>query len=60
MKIRTQSKPATIRRAGVRHTREWQEWPDGTFTAAQLKQLRADPDLIVEVEEKLKDPKDPK
>ncbi|GFK94427.1 hypothetical protein NNJEOMEG_02272 [Fundidesulfovibrio magnetotacticus] len=36
-------------RAGVPHGAEEKPWPSGTFSAEQLKQLRADPDLAVRV-----------
>lgn len=50
MRIRTRSRSdAGFRRAGVRHTPDPQEWPEGTFTADQVETLLKDPDVIVEV-----------
>lgn len=36
-----------IRRAGKRHPSEATDHPEGTFTAKQIEQLKADPDLVV-------------
>ncbi|MBD8890154.1 HI1506-related protein [Roseibium litorale] len=36
-----------IRRAGVRHSFEATDHPEGTFTAKEIEQLKADPDLVV-------------
>jgi hypothetical protein len=36
------------RRGGQRHAFEATTWPAGTFTAAQLEELLADPQIVVE------------
>lgn len=48
-RLRITAKPAGgFRRAGVRHPAAPVEHPPGTFTVAQVRQLRAEPDLTVE------------
>ena len=43
----TAKREGGIRRAGVRHPSEAVDHPEGTFTAKQIEQLKADPDLVV-------------
>ncbi|MDL2320767.1 hypothetical protein LJC47_00255 [Desulfosarcina sp. OttesenSCG-928-B08] len=47
--IRITSKKEGFRRAGVAHSRTPKEYPDEAFTAEQLKQLKAEPMLVVEL-----------
>lgn len=43
----TAKREGGIRRAGLRHPSEATDHPQGTFTAKQIEQLKADPDLVV-------------
>jgi hypothetical protein len=47
--VRTRSLRDGHFRAGCKHETEAVDWPPGTFTDAQLDQLRDDPDLEVDV-----------
>lgn len=47
--IRITSKQAGFRRCGVAHPAAPTDHADNTFTAAQLKQLQAEPMLVVEI-----------
>lgn len=48
MRVMTMSRVSTgIRRCGVRHGPEMQEWPNGTFTDEEVRILLEDPDLVV-------------
>jgi hypothetical protein len=60
MQIRTRSPlPGGIRRCGVRHTAEWQTWPEDQFSAKQMKRLQEDRDVVLEeVKEKAAKEKD--
>lgn len=47
--IRITSKRNGFRRCGVEHSNQAVAYPDGRFSAEQLKRLQADPMLVVEV-----------
>jgi len=47
--IRITAKKDGFRRCGIAHGKEPVEYPDDRFSPAQLKQLRAEPMLVVEV-----------
>ena len=47
--IRITSKQEGFRRCGISHTKEPVEYPDSTFTAAQVAALQAETQLIVDV-----------
>jgi hypothetical protein len=47
--IRIKSKQNGFRRAGVAHSDQWVEYPEGRFNAEQLAALQAEPMLTVEV-----------
>jgi hypothetical protein len=49
MAIRIRSKRAGFRRCGVAHPSEWTEYPEDAFGEEQLRELRAEPMLQVEV-----------
>lgn len=49
MSIRIKSKKAGFRRCGIAHPAEFVEYPDNKFSAEQLKTLKAEKMLIVEV-----------
>ncbi|MFZ4221393.1 HI1506-related protein [Enterobacter ludwigii] len=49
MPVRITSKSEGFRRCGVDHTCKPTTWPDDKFTPAQLKQLQAEPMLIVDI-----------
>jgi len=49
MPITITSKQTGFRRCGVDHPATATEYPDNTFTAAQLKILQAEPMLVVQV-----------
>lgn len=49
MPITITSKKDGFRRAGMAHPAKPNTYPDGTFTAEQLKALQADPMLVVHV-----------
>jgi hypothetical protein len=46
--IRITAKQDGFRRAGMAHTKEPKEYPDGKFTREQMAALKAEPMLIVE------------
>ena len=46
--IRIRSKQHNFRRCGIPHPKDPVEYPDGRFSAAELKILKAEPMLIVE------------
>jgi len=52
--IRITAKKDGFRRCGLAHGKEPVEYPNDHFTAAQLKQLKAEPMLVVEVVEERK------
>jgi hypothetical protein len=47
--LRIKSKREGFRRCGVAHSKQWTEYPEGRFTAAELARLKADPMLTVEI-----------
>ena len=47
--IRITAKKDGFRRCGVAHSREPVEYPNDRFTAGELKRLKAEPMLLVEV-----------
>ncbi|WP_316347618.1 HI1506-related protein [Desulfuromonas acetoxidans] len=47
--IKITSKKAGFRRCGIAHPTTATEYPDGKFTEKQLKQLQAEPMLVIEV-----------
>ncbi|WP_049857119.1 HI1506-related protein [Trabulsiella odontotermitis] len=49
MPVRIASKQDGFRRCGVAHSSALVVWPDDKFTAKQLKQLQAEPMLIVDI-----------
>jgi hypothetical protein len=49
MPVRITAKCDAFRRCGVDHTSKPVTWPDDKFTPAQLKQLQAEPMLIVDI-----------
>lgn len=49
MPVRIASKQEGFRRCGVAHTSKPVIWPDETFTARQIKELQAEPMLIVDI-----------
>lgn len=49
MQVTIKSSINGFRRAGMAHSKEPVTHPDGTFTAAQIKQLQAEPRLIVTI-----------
>lgn len=53
--IRITSKQEGFRRAGMSHTKEPKEYPDHQFSPEQLAALKAEPMLIVVIEEKVKE-----
>lgn len=52
--IRITSKKDGFRRCGLAHGKEPVEYPNDRFSSAQLKQLKAEPMLLVEVVEEQK------
>ncbi|MGO2354641.1 MAG: HI1506-related protein [Marinomonas foliarum] len=49
MQVTIKSSIKGFRRAGMAHSNESVSHPDGTFTAAQIKQLQAEPRLTVTI-----------
>lgn len=47
--IRITSKKDGFRRAGIAHSKEPTEYQDDRFSKAELKQLKAEPNLTVEI-----------
>ncbi len=57
MLIKISSRNDGFRRCGVAHTKELKTWPEGKFSAKQLKVLKAEPMLtVIEVEDPKTDP----
>jgi hypothetical protein len=48
MSLRIRAKTNGFRRAGIAHSSDPTVYPDGFFSDAQLTQLRAEPELVVE------------
>ena len=48
--VRITAKRKGFRRCGVEHSTKPTVWYEGDFTAAQLKQLQAEPMLVVDVD----------
>lgn len=49
MPVKIKSKTKGFRRAGIAHSDEWVEYPDGRFSKAELAALKAEPELTVEI-----------
>lgn len=49
--IRITSKKAGFRRAGIAHSKQPTEYKDDCFSKSELKQLKAEPNLTVEIGE---------
>ena len=55
--IRIRSKQDGFRRCGVSHSKEPVEYPEGQFSAEELKVLNAEPMLVVEMVVEKEEPK---
>lgn len=49
--IRIRAHVDGFRRCGMAHPARWKEYPDGTFSEAQLEELKAEAELQVELAE---------
>ncbi len=49
MPTKIKSKTKGFRRAGIAHSDQWVEYPDGRFNKAELAALKAEPELTVEI-----------